>query len=96
MVVALMRCSLSHRGFLIFSPKALRMPSVSTVRMVEFGGEQPFNSRGWPWGLSRCRRRIGRNYLTDVRAALPKAWIRVRRRTTRRPFSGRSPFATSA
>ena len=36
--------------------------------------------------------RVGRNYLPEVRAALPKAWIRARRRTTR----GASPDATRA
>ena len=32
--------------------------------------------------------RVGRNYLPEVRAALPKAWIRARRRTTRGPSAG--------
>ena len=37
--------------------------------------------------------RVGRNYQPEVRAALPKAWIRARRRTMRGPVPGRNSFA---
>ena len=42
--------------------------------------------------------RVGRNYQPEVRAALPKAWIRDRRRTTRGPApdATRSQAGTSS